>query len=561
MSKSIRSAAKIAVWLLLVLSLATPVQAQANSNGGGYWIPNDKEKMKQTARLLKEGQSVEKMGIEKDKPQKREGFQTLKKLRKEDKDARAAYYAQPGAPKLTAAGWMPPKFEYDYIQTTNECRQNPASGSETGYIKNHYAFCWSHVATYQVPRKCHLGICFYDGVQFQFTEIGYGSNHDRKMRVVYYLDDILVTNPALNGAKLKIDVVCEAKLNPGDCKPDPDTPAEERTIAQWKNNNFGVKTFLSEAPEATEDNPDKIGYMDFWPKLTIHHAPKNFTKTIDGIKQTVRFDSARYMFAFPDQYFPQGAIFSKTKSVLNVPTTDPDFAILKEAGEHWKFAMDHPEETKPYVLGKKIPGKLGSEPLTRMYTKRHPDEYNKNRNKTRSACDKEFKDEDRTGKQCDEFPFAATWQGSATNGQDWFSIRLISAESNQAAGAWLGAWYAYDRILDNDPFYVQVKAPEKIATIHSEGQPKEEQDHRSSDNFKIDNLPPYATKLQWKIVEGPKDAHFDVMHDDSFGLDETIFYDLHNESTTEIKKSGDLYIANPTNTGGQSFTVEVYAIP
>ncbi|MGR9522277.1 NucA/NucB deoxyribonuclease domain-containing protein [Priestia megaterium] len=61
-----------------------------------------------------------------------------------------------------------------------------------------------------------------------------------------------------------------------------------------------------------------------------------------------------------------------------------------------------------------------------MYPKRHQDEYNRNRNKTRRTCDREFRDEDRTGKQCDEYPFASTWEGSATNGSDNFSVRMIS---------------------------------------------------------------------------------------------------------------------------------------
>ncbi|KSU83883.1 hypothetical protein GA0061096_3219 [Fictibacillus enclensis] len=147
------------------------------------------------------------------------------------------------------------------------------------------------------------------------------------------------------------------------------------------------------------------------------------------------------------------------------------------------------------------------------------------------------------------------------NGQKWFSIRLIPSESNQAAGNWLGKWYAYDRILDNDRFHVQVEAPTEITSIRSEGTPQEGQDYRSSGNFKIDNIPPYATKLKWTITDGPTDAHFDVMHDVSFGIDETIFSDLHNGSITDIKKSEDLYIAKPSNTGGKSFTVHVTAVP
>ncbi|MCQ6265938.1 NucA/NucB deoxyribonuclease domain-containing protein [Fictibacillus sp. WQ 8-8] len=561
MSRSYRLIVSAALLLFLIIGIVTPAEAQSNPNGGGYWLQSGKEKMKQATMLMKEGKSVERYSEETIQEKTLKRVQTLEELRKEDKQSNSAYESKMGPPTFTALGWEPPAFDYDHISTVEECRDNSSSSSKTGYIKNHYSFCWSHVATYQIPRSCRFGFCSYDGVQIQFTEIGYGSNQSRKMRVYYSIDDILVTNPSLNGAKLKIDLVCQAKINAGDCKPDSKTPAIERTIAQWKNTNFGLKTFLSDAPPASEYNPDQIGYMDFWPKLTIKHAPKKFTKTIDGIKQRVRFDSAKYMFAFPDQHFWQGAIFSKTDAVLNVPITKAEFAPLKEAGEHWKFAMDHPEKTKPYKLGKKIPGALGDRPLTRMYTKRHPEEYAKNRAKTRSVCNKEFKDEDRTGKECDEFPFASTWEGSSTNGQDWFSVKLIPKESNNAAGRWLAAWYAYDRILDDDPFYVQVKAPVKVGTISSYGTPKPGQDHRSSDNFSLKNIPAYTSKLKWKVTSGPKTAQFDVMHDDNLGIDETIFNDLKDGSVTDIKTVKDIYIANPEQTNDQEFNVDIYAIP
>ncbi|MGG1573516.1 NucA/NucB deoxyribonuclease domain-containing protein [Fictibacillus sp. NRS-1165] len=561
MSRLYKQFISVVLLLFLATGIITPTQVQAGLNGGGYWLQNDKEKIKKATELMKQGKSIGEFGNKQDQLQEKQGFRSLDELRKEDQESKASYNADMPPPIKTAVGWVPPEFDYDHIQTVEECRSSPDSGSETGYIKNRYSFCWSHVAAYQIPVKCFGGICAYEGVQFQFTEIGYGSNQSRKMRVYYSIDDIMVTHPSMNGVKLEIDIVCEAKVNPGDCKEDPEQPSTERTIAQWKNTNFSTEAFLSDAPPATDFNPDRLGYMDFWPKLTIKHAPRKFVKTIDGIKQTVRFDSARYMFAFPDQYFWQGAVFSKATPIMNVPITKPEFSMLAEAGEHWKFAMDHPEQTKPQMVEKKIPGAVGESTLKRMYSKRHPEEYNRNRNKTRRVCDNLFKDEDRTGKDCDEYPFASTWEGSATNGSDNFSVRLISSDSNQAAGSWLATWYAYDRVLDGDRFHVQVEAPEKIATIRSEGQPQDGQDNRSSDNFTIGNIPPYATKLQWKIVDGPKDVKFDVMKDISFGVDETIYYDLQDGSETEIKTSEDFYIARPENTDGESFTVEVYAIP
>ncbi|MGR9522276.1 hypothetical protein ACSS31_00010 [Priestia megaterium] len=37
--------------------------------------------------------------------------------------------------------------------------------------------------------------------------------------------------------------------------------------------------------------------------------------------------------------------------------------MLAEAGQHWKFAMDHPDQTKPQMDGKKIPGAVGDSTL------------------------------------------------------------------------------------------------------------------------------------------------------------------------------------------------------
>lgn len=560
MSRFYRKSLLVVLTLFLSIGMVSPTQAESKAEGGGYWVPKDM--VEKVTELMEEGKPIGDLGIKQDQLQKTEGIQPLNELMKEDQQSKTTYRVNLAPPIKTAEGeWAPPAFDYDHIQTTDECQRHPESSSETGYIKNRYSFCWSHVATYQVPVKCIGPICDYEGVQFQFTEIGYGSNQSRKMRVFYTIEDIQVTDPALNGAKLKIDMVCESKLNVGDCQEDPDYPATERTIAQWKNTNYSTEIFTSEAPEANADNPDKIGYMEFWPKLTFTHKARKFEESIDGIKQKVRFDSANYMFVFPDQYYWQGAVFSNATPIFNVPITKPEFEMLKEAGEHWKFAMDHPEQTKPEMIGKQIPGGVGDNTLTRMYSKRHQTEYNRNRSKTSRVCAREFANEDRTGKQCDEFPFASTWQGSSTNGSDNFSIRLISADSNEAAGRWLGAWYAYDRVLDGDPFQVEVEAPEKIATIRSEGQPQEDQDHRSSDNFSIQNIPSYATKLQWKVIDGPTNVQFDVMKDISFDVDPTILNDLQSESETDVVTGDNLYIANPENTNGESFTVEVYAIP
>ncbi|WP_181140793.1 NucA/NucB deoxyribonuclease domain-containing protein [Streptomyces sp. Ru62] len=50
------------------------------------------------------------------------------------------------------------------------------------------------------------------------------------------------------------------------------------------------------------------------------------------------------------------------------------------------------------------------------------------------------------GEQCDEYPFASTWQGASTGGQ--FSRRMINAKQNEEGGKALGRFYRYNRIQE-----------------------------------------------------------------------------------------------------------------
>jgi hypothetical protein len=75
------------------------------------------------------------------------------------------------------------------------------------------------------------------------------------------------------------------------------------------------------------------------------------------------------------------------------------------------------------------------------------------------------------GKECDEYPFAATREGSFTgrdlngNGQlgdpgdstlQRFSVRPILGTDNGTAGSRLNAFYTAQRVIDADAFYVGI---------------------------------------------------------------------------------------------------------
>ncbi|MEU0054454.1 NucA/NucB deoxyribonuclease domain-containing protein [Streptomyces sp. NPDC006309] len=60
------------------------------------------------------------------------------------------------------------------------------------------------------------------------------------------------------------------------------------------------------------------------------------------------------------------------------------------------------------------------------------------------------------GKECDEYPFASTWQGASTGGGK-FNWRMIPKAQNQGGGKALANFYLYNRILEKDKFLVWIK--------------------------------------------------------------------------------------------------------
>ncbi|WP_417553883.1 NucA/NucB deoxyribonuclease domain-containing protein [Microbispora sp. NBC_01189] len=69
---------------------------------------------------------------------------------------------------------------------------------------------------------------------------------------------------------------------------------------------------------------------------------------------------------------------------------------------------------------------------------------------------------------CDEFPFASTYQGASRAGIS-YSVDLIDVKDNCTSGSRLGAWYQRNRILDDDPFWVDVIR--KRETVPASGAP------------------------------------------------------------------------------------------
>lgn len=106
--------------------------------------------------------------------------------------------------------------------------------------------------------------------------------------------------------------------------------------------------------------------------------------------------------------------------------------------------------TFPSWVGKSTPGE--DEPLHRVLDQEIRDD---NRAEVRRTCLDIWGDYDGSQLNCDEYPFASTYEGAAF-GDDRYSARLIDAADNQEAGRRLGQIFRQNRILDGDSFYVRI---------------------------------------------------------------------------------------------------------
>ncbi|MFI9809986.1 hypothetical protein ACIHEJ_37765 [Streptomyces sp. NPDC052301] len=131
--------------------------------------------------------------------------------------------------------------------------------------------------------------------------------------------------------------------------------------------------------------------------------------------------------------------------------------------QHIKTAFTKPEDTKPYMSAKKVPGQTVKDPLHRTVSAKRNDD---NRNAANKQCMRYWGAGYSHGgaRDCDEYPFASTYEGAAEHSYDPgvrkfnFSVNPIAKEDNQAGGLILKSFYSKNRILDglDDGFTVKI---------------------------------------------------------------------------------------------------------
>jgi hypothetical protein len=135
----------------------------------------------------------------------------------------------------------------------------------------------------------------------------------------------------------------------------------------------------------------------------------------------------------------------------------------RAVGQHLRKAFTRPQDTKPYHAGKWVPGQNAQSPLNRLF--RNAQRKAANRNTAVAQCRKNFGTHYAAGgNECDEYPFASTYQGAAESNYTKaapklnFSVQPLPRADNGNAGALLLGFYAKNRLLDgpDDAFTVTV---------------------------------------------------------------------------------------------------------
>ncbi|MFD9949567.1 DNRLRE domain-containing protein [Nonomuraea sp. NPDC059023] len=206
----------------------------------------------------------------------------------------------------------------------------------------------------------------------------------------------------------------------------------------------------------------KTRYVNLWTKSGV--SDKEFQ---------ARCDSASYVYA------PSGCVFTYRKPYMEMGRNDKNDKneTWEEQFDHIKKALTNPNSPPTYpALGgpsyphsagrsKDMPGGSASRPLHRVVSDPNYDLNAAQRGRSEAVCRREISSTwvsdvafDPLAKNCDEYPFASTDEGSLGANPDFnFSVLLIRATHNQAHGRVLGAWYGNNRILRGDPFWIKLQ--------------------------------------------------------------------------------------------------------
>jgi hypothetical protein len=403
---------------------------------------------------------VAKSGSIKEALQKFQGMRTTPRradARSAATGGRAADEGRTTAGQAARASFVPPSAPDPAFVT--ECAGREGAGEAGGYVRNRFEWC-QHGYSFDIhydTRGVQTGF-----VIMYYEMIGYGRDDGTRNVTVWVrprtitFDGERVYTPT---ATMGLEVECTGEYD--EMRGCSDGPEHRFTMTEWAARAAAGQWVAWEidSDEGSATDPfDAVLYHAF----NLHVSAFDRVERV-GAKVPIRCDSAPY---FNNR--PKACIFFDVIPHLQYALTDSSGRDTKyrAVAEHIRHAQKNPNDTDPLKSGddKKIPGEYTGGWNNRFLTRvPGPDStyptnefYLRNKGYQQSACASIRTPTDMENPECDEYPFASTFQGAAN--PDWdFSVKYVPGEANSSAGGVLGNYYNADRILYfEDEFYVEI---------------------------------------------------------------------------------------------------------
>ncbi|GGV45403.1 hypothetical protein GCM10010182_82160 [Actinomadura cremea] len=345
---------------------------------------------------------------------------------------------KPGSPIKHQFNDDPSARSVNAISNLDECAGTIIGNPYEGYLKDRFSFCsnWDGKLDYKRDGKV------VGGWTYSAIFVGSGFNGARKIEYQIRLDRISswgVLPPEGVNPTLGFRIECYAMTTDKACNSKSQLSVS-KTMAEWAISTHGQMNIQSDWGDGV--GPDNVNFVGWELYDFTNLTPE---ENLD-VSMSARFDSASYL---PTK---QGAVFPGVMPHILYKTSD---AEVNETAEHIKTACDTPNLTVPTLqIPKVIPGCRDEEkkPIHRLF--HDLDRRKKNRAESVRTCEAKWGDYPASGKDCDEFPFATTYEGSMLPDYDpkatpgMYSVRALTSSDNQKAGTRLGVWYGQDRIID-----------------------------------------------------------------------------------------------------------------
>ncbi|RAY15406.1 hypothetical protein DPM19_11985 [Actinomadura craniellae] len=362
----------------------------------------------------------------------------------------------------------------------DECLAHEIEDTDVGWVRDRAHFC-NHKNNLMLSVMDNgtgrPGVVWFDWLVYATGSVGSGSQ--RTLTIHQELLNVEVDDefPISESTPVTVQVICSVQtpqpVKPGACNAaDPVT----KTIDDWEDEPYVTQALWSQelSPEdqtPTGEGQENVVMVGFTPQVTLFSPAiaKNKRQTpttsadppfigVQSFNAYGRFDSAQYLSTH------RGAIF---RGVVPHLSYDPTKPRVKELAEHIAEACDLDRVNNtfpPYTGGDKfIPGCDINNLLHRLTPAKggkNTERYDANSNAKDRNCNAGTPSTPSTGsKDCDEFPFASTYEGAAASERpasefyggvepNQFSIKRINSTQNQNGGRDLNTWYNNDRILD-----------------------------------------------------------------------------------------------------------------